>query len=124
MSDTGARSYVSTDGGKTFAKSGMAMDVVTYDPADTSGNEMVGYSWQFGFKSLYKSTDAGKTWQQNGTLPVEITNIQDPKLRISKIIIDPKNSNNIFMSGASGFVWKSIDGGSTWKAILTLETIP
>jgi|GEM_PF-4458964 len=86
------------------------MDVVAYDPTDLSGNKMIGYSWQSGFKTLFKSSDAGATWQQSGVLPSEIISVQDP--------------NIIIMSGASGFVWKSIDNGMNWETILSLETLP
>jgi len=100
------------------------MDVVAYDPTDLSGNKMIGYSWQSGFKTLFKSSDVGATWQQSGVLPSEIISVQDPKLRISKIIINSQDPNIIIMSGASGFVWKSIDNGMNWETILSLETLP
>jgi photosystem II stability/assembly factor-like uncharacterized protein len=124
MSDTGARSYFSIDGGMTFEKSAFPMDIVAYDPADATGKAMVGYSWQSGSKSMFKSIDSGKTWQQYGTLPKDITNIQDPKLRIQKIIISEGDSNLIYMAGASAFVWRSTDGGLTWQTMLSLDTLP
>ncbi len=124
FSDQGARSYYTTDGAQTFKKAGFPMDIVAYDPGDTSGNTLFGYSWQSGGKTMYKSSNAGATWQPTGTLPAEITKVQDPKLRISKIVIDPKNSKNIYMAGSSAYVWKSTDSGQTWKATLSIDRIP
>jgi len=105
----------------------MPMDYVAYDPADPAdptGNKALGYSGQSGFKTLFTSSDSGKSWQQKGVLPQDITNLQDPKERISKIIISPLDSNTIVMSGASGFVWKSMNNGNSWETILSLETLP
>ncbi len=124
MSDAGSKSYYSKDMGKTVTKSGMAMDVVAYDPSDTTGNKMLGYSWQSGSKSIFESTNAGATWQVKGAIPTDITNIQDPKQRISKIVISKTNSKTVYMSGADAKVWGSTDGGLTWTSLLSLEKLP
>jgi photosystem II stability/assembly factor-like uncharacterized protein len=66
---------------------------------------------------VYKSTDAGKTWQHMG---LENTQI------ISRIRIDPSNPDIVF-AAAFGHpaapnddrgVFKSTDGGKTWKKVL------
>jgi photosystem II stability/assembly factor-like uncharacterized protein len=66
---------------------------------------------------LYKSTDAGNNWEKIGFEKSE---------RISNIIINPSNSNEIYV-GVLGALWsdseergvyKSIDGGVSWKKIL------
>ncbi len=66
---------------------------------------------------LYKSTDAGDNWVKVGL---------DSTEHISKIIIDPKNANTIYVA-APGPLWsdskhrglyKSTDGGTTWNKIL------
>ena len=78
---------------------------------------------------LYKSTDAGDNWVKVGL---------DSTEHIAKIIIDPKNSKNIYVA-APGPLWsdskhrglyKSTDGGETWNKvfymmwplILTIQT--
>ena len=124
MSDSGAKSYYSKDMGKTFTKSGLPMDVVTYDESDPAGNTLIGYGWQTGLKSIFKSTNGGATWTPIGTIPSDITNIQDPKQRISKIVISKTDSKTIYMSGSSANVWKSVDSGGTWQTILSLTTLP
>lgn len=69
---------------------------------------------------IYKSLDAGKTWQLMGL---------EKTRHIHRIIIDPKNPNTIYV-GAIGSPWgehpergvyKTTDGGATWKRILFVD---
>lgn len=66
---------------------------------------------------MYKSTDAGKTWKHIGLADTHI---------ISWIVVDPDNPDVVY-AAAMGHVWapnadrgvfKSTDGGQTWKKIL------
>jgi len=66
---------------------------------------------------VYKSVDAGRTWLHVGL---------DDTRQISRIVIDPQNSNIVYV-GALGHayapnaergVYKSIDGGMHWEKIL------
>ncbi|MEO6779065.1 MAG: glycosyl hydrolase, partial [Gemmatimonadaceae bacterium] len=66
---------------------------------------------------VFKSTDAGKTWKYVG--------LADTR-QISRVRIDPKNPDIVYV-GAQGHVWgpnaergvfKTIDGGKTWKKVL------
>ena len=66
---------------------------------------------------IWKSTDAGKTWKHAG--------LRDSK-HISRIRIHPKNPDIVYVA-AMGNLWKpnemrgifrSTDGGETWKKIL------
>jgi photosystem II stability/assembly factor-like uncharacterized protein len=67
---------------------------------------------------LYKSTDAGATWTRVGLATSE---------HIGNIQIDPRDSNVVYVTaqgplwsaGGERGVFKTTDGGKTWKAILT-----
>ncbi len=69
---------------------------------------------------VYKSTDAGKTWKKIGL---------DATQHISRIVVDPKNSNIVFVAAQGALyshskergVYKSIDGGATWKSVLYVD---
>ncbi|MGH8396690.1 MAG: WD40/YVTN/BNR-like repeat-containing protein [Gammaproteobacteria bacterium] len=66
---------------------------------------------------MYKSTDAGKTWTHIGLADTQI---------ISRIVVDPNNPDivyvaamgHVFASNPERGVYKSTDGGKTWKKIL------
>ncbi|HEV2442654.1 MAG TPA: hypothetical protein VGT07_09030 [Steroidobacteraceae bacterium] len=69
---------------------------------------------------MYKSTDGGKTW---GHIGLDRTGI------ISWIIVDPNDSNVVYaaamgqgwVSNPDRGVFKSTDGGQTWKKILYVD---
>ncbi|MBK8292913.1 MAG: hypothetical protein IPK96_20245 [Flammeovirgaceae bacterium] len=69
---------------------------------------------------IYKSLDAGKTWKLMGL---------EKTRHIHRIVIDPKNPNTVYV-GAIGSPWgehpergvyKTTDGGTTWKRILFVD---
>jgi len=69
---------------------------------------------------VYKSTDAGKTWKKMG---LETTQ------HISRIAIHPKDPNIVYVAAQGALysqskqrgIYKSIDGGITWKNILYVD---
>jgi len=69
---------------------------------------------------IYKSVDAGKTWSNMGLKNSE---------HIGKILVDPRNSNTIFVaaegplwsSGGERGLFKSIDGGKSWTQSLAID---
>ena len=66
---------------------------------------------------VYKSIDAGKTWQHLG--------LENTK-QIGRIVIDPKNPNTVFLAALGNVyapnpdrgVYRSRDGGATWQRVL------
>ncbi|MGB5355283.1 MAG: glycosyl hydrolase, partial [Eudoraea sp.] len=69
---------------------------------------------------IYKSEDAGKTWKKMG---LEKTG------RIGRIIVHPSNSNIVYVASLGHTygpqqergVYKTIDGGKTWKRIFFVD---
>lgn len=69
---------------------------------------------------VYKSTDAGKTWTKLGL---------DATQHISRIVIHPKDPNIVYVAAQGALyshtpdrgVYKSADGGVTWKKILFID---
>ena len=87
-------------------------DIVYFSTGETElrGNIMPG-------NGVYKSTDAGKTWKSVGLKSVQ---------NFSRIRIDPTNCNTVFAGGFGHYgtpgadrgVYKSSDGGATWRKVL------
>ena len=84
-----------------------------------TGESNVRNSVSFG-DGVYKSTDGGKTWVHMGLKDSE---------RISAIVIDPQNPNNVYV-GALGHafgpneergVFMTTDGGKTWAKTLYID---
>ena len=69
---------------------------------------------------VYKSTDAGKTWKKIGL---------DATRHISRIVVDPKNPDLVFVAAQGALygtskergIYKSADGGKTWKNVLYVD---
>ena len=120
----------STDGGVTFKSifddHCQSIGVVTVDPTDPDNTIWVGTGeiWTRNSVSvgdgLYRSTDAGKSWDKIGFEKSE---------RISSIQINPNNPKEIYV-GILGALWgdsevrgvyKSTDSGQNWSKILYLN---
>ncbi|MCF2856972.1 glycosyl hydrolase [Pseudoalteromonas sp. SMS1] len=98
---------------------------VTIDPSNSNiiwvgtGENNGGRHISFG-DGVYKSVDGGKTWKNMGLKDSE---------RISDIMVHPTDSNTVWVS-AQGPLWssggerglyKTTDGGETWKQVLKPE---
>ena len=102
-----------------------SLGAVTVDPKDSNivwlgtGENNNQRSVSFG-DGIYKSTDAGKTWKRMGLENSE---------HIQNIVIDPRNSSVVYVtaigplwsSGGDRGLYKTTDGGQTWKAVLTVS---
>ncbi|HVQ41945.1 MAG TPA: hypothetical protein VMS54_07055 [Vicinamibacterales bacterium] len=121
--------WKSTNRGVTFTeifpKSGTAdafsLCCVVVDPKDSNvvwlgtGENHSQRSAHFG-TGLYKSVDAGATWKMVGLGKSE---------HIGKIIIDPRNSNTVFVAaqgplfseGGERGIYKTTDGGASWDRV-------
>ncbi|HJQ35688.1 MAG TPA: glycosyl hydrolase [Thermoanaerobaculia bacterium] len=122
--------WKTTNNGTTFTpvfddQGSFSIGTITIDPNDSltvwvgsgENNSQRSVSWGDG---LYKSTDGGKSWTNVGLGKSE---------HIGKIVVDPRDSNVVYVA-AQGPLWnpggdrglyKTTDGGKTWKAVLTIS---
>lgn len=122
--------YKSTDGGKSFTNMGLKnaehIGRIAIDPHNSNIVYVAaqGPLWgPGGDRGLYKTTDGGQNWEK-------ILDISE-NTGINDIIIDPTNPDNLIASsyqrrrhvwtlingGPESNIYKSTDGGKTWKKI-------
>lgn len=118
--------WKSSDGGASFVpvfdKHIQSIGTITFDPNNPDNVIWAGTgeTWTRNSVSvgdgIYKSTDGGLNWTHMGLPKSE---------RISSIIVDPRDSNNVWV-GVLGALWgdseergiyNSKDGGKTWNKI-------
>ena len=69
---------------------------------------------------VYKSTDAGNTWQLKGL---------ENTVSVGRIVVDPSNSDRVFVAAVGSYfttnpergVYRSEDGGETWENVLFIS---
>ena len=122
--------YKSLDGGKSFTNMGLTKSEhignIVIHPSDENIVWVAAYGplWSSGGeRGVYKSTDGGKTWIRTLYISEETG--------ISEIAIDPSNPNTLYASahqrrrhewtyiggGPESALYKSTDGGITWREI-------
>ena len=101
-----------------------SLGCVTVDPKDSAvvwlgtGENQAQRAIGWG-DGIYKSTDAGQTWKRMGLPHSE---------HLAKILIDPRDSNTVLVAsqgplfgpGGDRGLYKTTDGGQTWKPILQI----
>ena len=122
--------FKTTDGGSSWVpvfdnELSLSIGSIVFDPANpnimyagTGDPNISGYP--FIGNGIYKSTNGGNTWTHLGLTNQRI---------ISKIIVDPTNSNTIyaatmglpFVRDNNRGLYKSTDGGLTWNNILFIS---
>ncbi len=122
--------WKTSNSGTTFkpifdGENSYSIGCITIDPNNSnviwvgSGENVSGRHVGYG-DGVYKSNDAGLTWKNMGLKESE---------HIDKIIVNPKDSDMIYVAaegplwsaGGERGVFKSTDGGKTWKASLTVD---
>src|SRR5215210_4334972 len=130
IATAGGGVWKTTNSGTSFApifdgEKSHSIGCVTIDPHDSlvvwvgSGENNSQRSVSMG-DGVYKSIDGGKSWKNVGLAKSE---------HIGKIVVDPRNSDVVYVA-AQGPLWnpggdrglyKTTDGGKTWKAVLTIS---
>ncbi len=91
------------------------VNVVWVGTGENNNQRSVGFG-----DGVYKSEDGGATWKNMGLKASE---------HIGKIVVDPSNSNTVFVAaigplwkeGGDRGVYKSTDGGKTWTQVLKID---
>ncbi|MGA3186638.1 MAG: glycosyl hydrolase [Bryobacteraceae bacterium] len=120
--------YKSTDAGRTWKHIGLEqtqqIGAVVVNPRNPNIVFVAALGHQFASneeRGVYRSTDGGATWKQVLT--------RGPKAGAVDIVMDPNNSNVLYAAfwevyrtpyslesgGPGSGIWKSTDGGETWK---------
>lgn len=122
--------WKTTNDGTTFTpvfdgEGSYSIGAVSIDPRDSnivwvgSGENNSQRSVAYG-DGVYRSEDGGKSWKNMGLKKSE---------HIGRVLIDPNNSDVVYVA-AQGPLWapggdrglyKTTDGGKTWKAVLTIS---
>ncbi len=122
--------YRSLDGGKSFTNMGLKSSEhignIIIHPTDENTVWVAAYGpvWSVGGeRGVYKTTDGGKTWER--------TLFISENTGVSEIAIDPTNPNILYAAahqrrrqewtyiggGPESTLYKSTDGGKTWREI-------
>ncbi|HYV37915.1 MAG TPA: hypothetical protein VE988_19680, partial [Gemmataceae bacterium] len=119
-SDGGTSFKCMTDNIGSFCMGSVALDPKNPDIVWLgTGEQQSQRSVDFG-DGIYKSMDGGKTWKNMGLVTSE---------HIARIRIDPRNTDVVYVAsvgplwngGGERGVYKTTDGGKTWKASLTIS---
>ncbi len=116
------KSFATANGGASWSSTSMYVEVADFDPNDASGKRILGYAPYGSVPMIAESRDGGKTWSQLAKVPAEVDG-QENGVRVSGFAFSQSDKNVIYMSGSSGYVWKSTDGGKTWKVVMNLDKI-
>ncbi len=101
----------------------IAVSSLTFDPKNPNiiyagtGEGFFAYNSIRG-AGIFKTTDAGATWQQ-----IASTNNNDNFYYVNKIIISPNDSQRIYAATNNG-VWRSLNDGASWVQSLNGDDYP
>ncbi|MHB8736078.1 MAG: WD40/YVTN/BNR-like repeat-containing protein, partial [Terriglobales bacterium] len=122
--------YRSTDGGKTWTHLGLddtqTISQIAVDPRNPDVALVAAVGHIFGpnaERGVFRTTDGGKTWQK--------VLYKDDNTGASSVALDPQNPRivyaglwsvrrspwNLTDGGSTGGLYRSTDGGSTWKEL-------
>jgi len=125
--------YKSTNGGKTWINTGLqnAQQIggIAIDPVNENRVFVAALGHPYGpnpERGVYRTTDGGKTWEK--------VLYKDENTGAIQVTVDPKNPNNVYADlwagrqgpwengawqGPESGLFKSTDGGTTWKKLTT-----
>ncbi|HEY2907483.1 MAG TPA: hypothetical protein VGJ29_16395 [Vicinamibacterales bacterium] len=129
--------YKSTDAGRTWTKSGLdatqAIARIRIHPTDPNRVFVAAFGNPYGpnpDRGVFRSQDGGTTWTK--------VLFRNDKVGASDLVFDPKNPDVLYAAlweayrtpyslvdgGTGGGLFKSIDGGTTWKELTGNPGLP
>lgn len=129
--------WKSTDGGETWKNIGLkdAMHVgrikIHPDNADIAWVAVMGDLFKSSdTRGVYKTTDGGKNWQRvlfanadAGAVDISI-DPNDPDFMMASTWRIRRTPYSLSSGGEGSEIWKSTDGGNTWKSVIKNEGMP
>ena len=116
--------WISSNGGGSFtAVTAISGKIMAFDSNDFTGSTIyaLGSNRFENTGYLMKTIDFGANWTKAGLLPDDIWS---KSLELSSIRVSRSSSNVIYISASKAAVYKSLDGGATWKKILSDTDLP
>jgi photosystem II stability/assembly factor-like uncharacterized protein len=132
---SGTGMYKSTDSGKTWSFIGLPeshhIGRIVMDPKDenTVWVAVTGHLYSANpERGLYKTTDGGKSWKQvlkkdefTGAIDIQL-DPKNPKVAVAAMYQRDRRAWNFLESGPGSAVYRTEDGGNSWKQISTLPS--
>jgi photosystem II stability/assembly factor-like uncharacterized protein len=111
--------FKSTNGGETWSSNGLDGVAISALALDTSNPGVLyaaiegAYPQPRGFRGLFKTTDGSPNWAEANQ---GLDGLLQSGFIVTAIVIDPANSNTVYLATSGAGVFWSIDGGGNWTA--------
>jgi photosystem II stability/assembly factor-like uncharacterized protein len=129
--------YRSTDGGQTWASLGLRethqIGNIRIDPRNPDRLFVAAMGHAFGpnpERGVFRTNDGGKSWQKvlfvdDSTGAIDITmDPTNPRILFAAMWKFQRTPWSMMSGGGKSGIWKTIDGGDTWKEITRNEGLP
>jgi photosystem II stability/assembly factor-like uncharacterized protein len=118
--DSGATWLPLTDNLPSLATGSLAVDPVDPNVVYFGSGECSSYGDSYFGAGLFRSTNAGASWQLLADFPFTRTQVTNGSY-VCAVAINPRNRDHLLV-GTIGGIYRSDDRGATWRLVLQTET--